>query len=694
MLSFVKKHFFILTLFALSLVIFAVNVRINLFRYNNFDFGKFDLGNMTQMVWNASQGNGLYLTDYFGTNLPRWSMSHVDPILYIFVPLFWVFPHALTLVFSQLALVIFSSLLIYKIALQQLDSKFAAFLLGFAYLINPSIGYLTAWTGFHGVTAVIPFFLAAFYVFEHMYKTGVYSTKLKVVFWLFLILTMMGKEQIPLYIFIYGIFILLFRANQNTKKIGISMLIVSAIWFCYAFFILIPKYADVRVQGYEEFAQLLDITDSTVRDVALPNYFLNRYEEFGTSYFEVAKNILLSPKDALRIFFGGDKVENFRRTFEPLAFLSFAYPALLALALPDLAINFLTSADGIGTSEITNHRISMIIPVLFISAIFGIKYLANLDNKKIKRSAIVSFLALCLFGFSSYTTHYYNNPVYLWLNQAVHNRVIKKVFAKTDPQVISKQLKVGDVVTLSELEDKDRECALKIVQLIPAGASVSGPDSLGAHLALRETYAIFPSLYTTADYVIVDVFAQKIIRILDLDVEIIGNVVEDLIRDENYKLSLGCGNYFVFKNVGKHNKIAKLPIQERFRYEPKVNLPFFQQLEIVDYELPSQMTAGVSYVLRSVYFRAGDGNQKEGSLDDYLMFTSFVNKTTGEIYQMANLPSFGIKKPEDWDSSKYYLEDIEVIIPDFVERGDYMVFIGMGNKIRTRSIYLGDTEIK
>src|SRR4030066_2153332 len=102
MINKIKNNIFFLILIAFSLIFLAINIRINIFRYNNFDFGKFDLGNMTQMVWNAGHGRGLYLTDYFGTNLPRWAMSHVDPILYIFVPIFMIFPHALTLVISQL----------------------------------------------------------------------------------------------------------------------------------------------------------------------------------------------------------------------------------------------------------------------------------------------------------------------------------------------------------------------------------------------------------------------------------------------------------------------------------------------------------------------------------------------------------------------------------------------------------------
>ena len=107
MKTFFTKWGFLILLFIFTTLIFFVNLRINLFRYNNFDFGKFDLGNMTQMLWNTQNGRFMYLTDYFGTNMPRWAMSNVDPILLLFLPVFIFLQSPMTLVVSQLILVLF-----------------------------------------------------------------------------------------------------------------------------------------------------------------------------------------------------------------------------------------------------------------------------------------------------------------------------------------------------------------------------------------------------------------------------------------------------------------------------------------------------------------------------------------------------------------------------------------------------------
>lgn len=702
-IKFFKNNILLLVLSFFVLLNIAVNARINLFRYNNFDFGKFDLGNMTQMLWYTLHGKLLYLTDYFGSNVPRWSMSHVDPILLVFVPLFALYQHPLTLVFSQFILIILGAILIYKISMLELKSKFPSVLISIAYLFYPAIGFINAQTGFHGVSAAIPFFLTAFYIFELMYKERNFSKSRLIWFWIMLVITMSGKEQIPLYVFMYALFIILFRStfvgefklnkeffSQFVKlqpvKTAIQMAVVSLIWFVLAFFVIIPQNAHYRVESYENFSKSLELDFNAARDVSLDNYFLSRYEAFGDSYVEIAINMLLSPREVVKVFFGGDKLENLQKTFEPLAYLPLAHPVTLLIAAPDFFINYLTTADGIGTSEIENHRVSMIIPVLFISTIYAISFFSNFLQKKPKLAEISKYtFSIAVLVMCARTSFTYNNPVYLWLDQAVR----KRVFAKYDANIIKEDLKVGDVAKLSRLDNKDVDCANKIVSMIPDGASVSGPDYLGAHLSMRETYAIFPALYNSADYVIVDVFSQKIFRILDLDVNIISDVVEKLIKDENYELTVGCGNLFVFKRVSSQVKSFELPIQERYEYKTTFRYEIYPPLFVVDYVLPAQVERGKPQKARVVYVR--DGNE---SLNGYVLYMTYVNSKTGELYQAANLPSFSILQPEDWTQDRYYVEDVDVAFPAYMDPGTYKAFISMTNKVKTRNLYLGDIEVK
>jgi len=718
-----KEVLGILAVLLVSAVVCVISIRINIFRYNNFDFGKFDLGNMTQMVWNTLHGRPLYLTDYFGGNVPRWSMSHVDPILLLFVPIFALFPHPLTLVFAQLFLTsVLAPLVIFKIAKLVLKSNLASTLISISYLLYPALGYLNTQTGFHGVSVAIPFFLLSAYFIERMHHTQIFSKKQFYGLWICAAITMTGKEQLPLYVGLLSVFGLIWRTPlpQNLPVLSkawlkvylkhpmaknlVALLILSIIWLVTAFFVVIPQNAHYRVESYKAFTQEVGVDTELTNDVVSENYFLSRYQDLGDSYGEILLGMVEDPERLVNIVFGGDKLDNFSKTFFPALFLPFLAPQILISAVPDLLINYSTTAGGIGTSEISNHRISMIIPVVFLSTIFAISTLSRclalvwefavarlavLPKKRIKSKHLAWVFAGAVLASNIHTTFTYNNPVFLWFTQALSKRIMPSAEAKFDREVnLKKDIKLGDRFKISGLENKDRECAHIIMDLIPAQASISGPDYLGAHLAQRETYAIFPALYSKADFVIVDVFSQKIMRILDTDVSLVRDVVGDMITNPNYQNVASCGNLFVFKKSDPQEKSLKLPMQERYKYPVDQNLEIFEDLFLADFNLPNQVVRGTPAKALFVY------RKESKKPDDYVLFTSFINTETGEIYQSANIPSYGLLNLKDWTESFYYLEDIDITVPPAVEPGTYRVFIGMTNNIRTRSIYLQEVKIE
>ena len=81
-------------------------------------------------------------------------------------------------------------------------------------------------------------------------------------------------------------------------------------------------------------------------------------------------------------------------------------------------------------------------------------------------------------------------------------------------------------------------------------------------------------------------------------------------------------------------------------------------------------------------------------MDGYLFYVTFVNKETEKIFQVANLPSFAFLGPSDWTKNLYYVEDVDIALPAYVDPGDYSVFFSLSNKIKMRSMYLGDVSVK
>src|SRR3990167_3656430 len=419
-----------LFLIAFSFGIFLVSLRITYSRYQNFESGKFDLGNMAKMVWNTAHGRFMYVTDYFGTNMPRWGMSHVDPFLIIFVPVMSVIKSPLVLVFSQLAFVIGTALILYKLAELELGNRFAALFIGLAYLFYPAVGYILAWTDFHGVTAVIPFFLGTFYLFEKMHKEGNFNQNRLILFWALLVLSMAGKEEVSLFIFFFGLFILVLRKGR--AKIAAWIMGVSLVWFIVAFFVLIPGAAHFRIEGYQKFVESIGVEPEETKNVASENYFLLRYEEFGDSYFEVLVNMAKNPKQIMSAWLDGSKPINFQQTFAPVLFAPLLYPPAFMMAVPEFIINYSSTSGGVNTANIENHRISLIVVVLFISIVYGLGFISRLlrDYLKVRENITVTVLSLAILVMSINKTFEYKNPVYLWIQQAVQRRVVALVSAE------------------------------------------------------------------------------------------------------------------------------------------------------------------------------------------------------------------------------------------------------------------------
>ncbi len=684
-----NKYMFILVLY--MLIVFGSMVKINFFRYENFDMGKFDLGNMTQMSWYTLRGQFMYLTDYFGSNVPRWSMSHVDPILVVFIPLFFIFPHPLTLVFAQNLLIILASLFIYKISELKTKNKLFSLFISLAYLTYPALGFLLSWTGYHGVSPAIFFFLWFFYlVFKYEDEKRILGVVDYLKLFLLLIVTLSGKEQISLYFVLLGIYIVLKTAY---KKFGIFVSVFSLVWFLTCFFVIIPNYAHYRIESFEKFTSELGLSKEEIPNVYSSNYFLARYSEFGTSYSEIIKNMALNPVKTASVFLSGDKIDNLYLTFGPLMYLSLLSPLILFIAFPDLLINYSTSQGGIGTSEIYNHRISMIIPVLFLSVIFGVSFLIRFLNHYFDKkysNYVASILGVLIFANCFYFSNNVSekNPIFSWIISAID----KRVFAKSDTSVLKKSMKVGDIVRVDPLENNDRECVRKILDRIPPKVSVSGPDFMGSHLAQRETYAIFPAGKSTSDYLIVDIFSQKLLKILELDVELNRNFVSDTLRDPNYDLEFNCANLLVFKKhdlpiVENLNQLA--PFQIYKNYSKKVNYPIFNDLNLVDFsyekDIKINSTSKVSYVFTK---------ESSKSLSGFVSFTTLVNKETGNIFQFANYPSYAFSTLNSWEEGKFYSEEIKFVVPSYLEAGAYYLFVGVDNKINSRSVYLGDINLK
>ena len=96
--------------------------------------GRFDLGNMAQAVWSTAHGQPLRATDLRGEQISRLA-AHVDPILALLAPLWWVWPRAHLLLVVQETAVGLGALPVSWLARRNLRSEPAALGFALAYLL-------------------------------------------------------------------------------------------------------------------------------------------------------------------------------------------------------------------------------------------------------------------------------------------------------------------------------------------------------------------------------------------------------------------------------------------------------------------------------------------------------------------------------------------------------------------------------
>jgi uncharacterized membrane protein len=102
--------------------------------YATFRDHRFDLGNMTQAVWSTAHGHVLEVTEISGDQILRLG-THVDPLLALFAPLWWIWPSPVMLLAVQILMLALGVVPVFWLARKYLPSERAALQLAVVYLL-------------------------------------------------------------------------------------------------------------------------------------------------------------------------------------------------------------------------------------------------------------------------------------------------------------------------------------------------------------------------------------------------------------------------------------------------------------------------------------------------------------------------------------------------------------------------------
>jgi uncharacterized membrane protein len=311
---------------------------LSVLRHNAFATGRFDLGNMVQAVWSTAHGDLLQMTNLHGEQISRLA-AHVDPILAVFGPLWWIWPSPDLLLVAQALAVASGAYPVYLLARKHLAAPRAA--LGFAlvYLLYPATGWLTL-NEFHPVALATPLLLYAFWFLDNDRLLP---------FALFAIAAAACKEEIGLVVAGFGIWYALAKRHAAA---GAAIAVLGLAWSTIAIAVVIPHFHETGESD-----------------------FYGRYSEVGGSAAGIVKTTFTHPLRVVEAAFSGRDLRYLAELVVPLAGLCLLAPLALVAALPELALNLLSAAPT--QTSIRFHYTAGLIPPLVVAAVLGAKRLTR-----------------------------------------------------------------------------------------------------------------------------------------------------------------------------------------------------------------------------------------------------------------------------------------------------------------------------
>jgi uncharacterized membrane protein len=386
---------------------------LSVLRHRAFESGRFDLGNMVQAVWSTAHGRPLDITNLQGDQVSRLA-SHADPLLAAFAPLWLLWPSPSLLLLAQAGAVALGAVPVFWLARKHLRSPLAGAAFGIVYLLYAPVQWLTL-DDFHAVSLACPLLLLAFWQLDEDRLPA---------FAVFAVAAALTKEEIGLVVAAMGLWYML---SRRRARVGGAIAALGTAWSVIAISVIIPAAGDGESDFY------------------------GRYEEVGGSPVGLFETAVTDPGRILSTAFDQRGAEYLAELVLPLAALPLLAPAALLVAVPELAINLLSST--VTQTSIHYHYTAGVTPGLVAASVFGAARLSRICPGLTGRLGV----AAVVIGLAAS----------LWLGPVPH-RIDD--YARTEHDRV----------------------AVEAVELIPPGEPVSATNTLGAHLSERRRVFSYP----------------------------------------------------------------------------------------------------------------------------------------------------------------------------------------------------------
>jgi len=297
-------------------------------RHFTFATHALDLGYYVQLGWNLARGAGPYVS------LPEmhaWG-DHLSPIMYAFVPAFWIVPGPVVLLVAQSAALALGGAAVFGLARARLRDERPAAAFVLLYLANPSLQGINV-RDFHAAALAIPLLLAAAWAVEAGRPWWALAPAA---------LTLLCREDAALPVIGLGVWMALARGRWAPGAIAaVGALAVLAIDVRF----IVPAY---RGEPYSH---------------------LGRYAQLGDSLGAIVATIALHPLHTLGTLITADRMLYLAAMLAPLGLLPLLGGGDLVGVLPGLAQNLL-SMDPVLYNYRAQYQ-AFVLPFLVLAAIGG-----------------------------------------------------------------------------------------------------------------------------------------------------------------------------------------------------------------------------------------------------------------------------------------------------------------------------------
>jgi uncharacterized membrane protein len=407
----------------------------------------FDLGIIDNVMFNTMRGHPFRATILFGPGGGSLLAGHANFVAYLFVPFYWMWPKAETLLIIQSILLGFCAVPLYGFAKTKIP-RWSAALVSVAFLLCAPLHGMNFYD-FHFLPVSMIFLFSLFWAL---------ATNRGVLVWLFFALCVSVREDVPVGLAALGVFLVVTGYRVRT---GAVMAVLSTIAF------VLIKFVIMTSAGTWWFANLYD----------------DLMAEGERNYLGVVLSLLSNPMYVASTLLTEKKLIYALHIFAPLVFLPLRRWSYLWLLFPGFFFTLLTT-NYAPTVSISFQYTSHWLPYVFAASVLALAAMGRSPSGVVHRRAALTALLLGI---------------------TLHSLAFGAVLRPT--RFVGGFQRIPFAVTDAERERY--QDLREIIAMIPPDASVAATDPESPHITNRLTAYAFRTGAGDAEYLLVRRFVRS-----------------------------------------------------------------------------------------------------------------------------------------------------------------------------------------